>query len=91
MIPLTLLIDHTLREIVGDANAPSSTIRQHEFLKTQILYTTCSQTNLWSHHTGSSLMNTRANAWNAKFHQGNDNTAVQHLVHLSNFQASAPS
>ena len=47
MIPLTLLIDHTLREIVGDANAPSSTIRQHEFLKTQILYTTCSQTNLW--------------------------------------------
>ncbi len=39
------LIDHTLRGIVGDAIAPSSTIRQHEFPNTQIPYTTYSQTN----------------------------------------------
>ena len=52
---------------------PSSTIRQHEFLKTQILYTTYSQTNLWNHHIGFSSMNIRANAWNARCHQGNGN------------------
>ena len=71
--------------------SPSSTIRQHEFLKTQILYTTYSRTNLWSHHTGSSLTNTRANVWNARCHQGNGNIAVQRLVHLSKLRASAPS
>ena len=85
------LIDHTLREIVGDANTPSSTIRQHVFPKTQILYTTYSETNLWSHQTGSSSMNTRANAWNAEFHQGNGNIVVQRLAHFSKLRASAPS
>ena len=70
---------------------PSSTIRLHEFLKTQILYTRYSQTNLWNHHTGPFLTNTRANAWNARCHQGNGNIAVQCLVHLSKLRASAPS
>lgn len=70
---------------------PSSTIRQHEFPKTQILYTTYSQTNSWNHLFSSSLMNTRANAWNAECHQGNGNIAVQRLVHLSKLRASAPS
>ena len=70
---------------------PSSTIRQHGFLKTQILYTMYSQTNLWNHHIGFSSMNTRANAWNARCHQGNGNIVVQRLVHLSKFRASAPS
>ena len=32
------LIDHTLREIVGDANAPSSTILQHVLLKPQFAF-----------------------------------------------------
>ena len=85
------LIDHTLREIVGDANAPSSTILQHVFPKTQILDTTYSQTNSWNHLFSSSLTNTRANAWNARCRQGNDNIVVQRLVHFLKFQASAPS
>ena len=85
------LIDHTLREIVGDANAPSSTILQHVFPKTQILYTTYSQTNSWNHLFSSSLTNTRANAWNVGCHQGNGNIVVQRLVHLSKLRASAPS
>ena len=85
------LIDHTLREIVGDANGPSSTILQHVFPKTQILYTTHSQTNSWSHQISSSLKNTRANAWNAEFHQGNGNIVVQRLAHFSKLRASAPS
>ena len=70
---------------------PSSTIRQHEFPKTQIPYTTCSQTNSWNHQTGSFLTNIRANGWNARCHQGNGNIAVQRLVHLSKLRASAPS
>lgn len=70
---------------------PSSTIRQHEFLKTQILYTTYSQTNSWNHLFSSSLTNTRANVWNARYHQGNGNIVVQRLVHLSKLRASAPS
>ena len=85
------LIDHTLREIVGDANAPSSTILQHESPKIRILYTTYSQTNSWNHLFSSSLLNTRANAWNARCHQGNGNIVVQCLVHLSKLRASAPS
>ena len=85
------LIDHTLREIVGDANTPSSTILQHVFPKTQILYTTYSQTNSWNHLFSSSLTNTRANVWNARYHQGNGNIVVQRLVHLSKLRASAPS
>ena len=72
-------------------SSPSSTIRQHEFLKIQIPYTTYSQTNLWNHHTGSFLTNTRANGWNARCHQDNGNTAVRHHVHLSKLRASAPS
>ena len=85
------LIDHTLREIVGDANAPSSTIRQHVFLKTQIQNTTYSQTNLLSHQFSSSLTNTRSNGWNARCHQGNGNIVVQRLALLSKLRASAPS
>ena len=77
------LIDHTLREIVGDANGPSSTILQHVFPKTQILYTTYSQTNLWNHLFSSSLTNIRANGWNARYHQENGNIVVLRLVHLS--------
>ena len=83
------LIDHTLREIVGDANGPSSTILQHVFPKTQILYTTYSQTNSWNHLFSSSLTNTRANVWNARYHQCNGNIVVQRLVHLSKLRASA--
>ena len=84
------LIDHTLREIVGDANTPSSTIRQHVFLNTQILNTTYSHANLWSHHIGSSLTNTRANVWTARYHQGNGNTVARYLGRFSNSGASAP-
>ena len=70
---------------------PSSTIRQHEFPRTQIPYTTYSQTNLWNHHTCFFLTNTRANGWNVRCHQGNGNIAVRHLVHFSKLRASAPS
>ena len=70
---------------------PSSTIRQHEFLKTRILNTMYSHTNSWNHLFSSSLTNTRANAWNARCHQGNGNIVVQRLVHLSKLRASAPS
>ena len=69
----------------------SSTIRQHVFPKTQILYTTYSQTNSWNHLFSSSLTNTRANVWSARCHQGNGNIVVQRLVHLSKLRASAPS
>ena len=85
------LIDHTLREIVGDAKAPSSTILLHVFPKTQILYTMYNQTNSWNHHIGSFLTNILANVWNARCHQGNGNIAVQRLALLSKFRASAPS
>lgn len=85
------LIDHTLREIVGDANALSSTIRQHEFQRTQPQYTKYSQTNLWNHHTCFFLTNIPANAWNARCRQGNGYTAVQHLAHFSKLRAFAPS
>lgn len=81
----------SLGQMVEIIRFPSSTIRQHEFLKIQIPYTTYSQTNLWNHHTGSFLTNTRANGWNARCHQDNGNTAVRHHVHLSKLRASAPS
>ena len=70
---------------------PSSTIRQHGFPKTQILNTTYSLSNSLNHHTGLFLTNTRANVWNARYHQGNGNIVVQRLVHLSKLRASAPS
>lgn len=70
---------------------PSSTILQHEFPKTQILYTMYNQTNSWNHLFSPSLTNTRANAWNARCHQGNGNIVVRRLVRLSKLRASAPS
>ena len=69
-------------------STPSSTIRQHEILNTQILYATYSQTNSWNHQFSSSLTNTRANAWNARCHRGNGNIAAQRLVHFSKLRAS---
>ena len=70
---------------------PSSTIRQHVFPYIQIQNTTYSQTNLWSHQFSSSLTNTRANGWNARCHQDDDNIVVQRLALLSKLRASAPS
>lgn len=70
---------------------PSSTIRRHVFQQTQPLYTRYNLPSSLNLQTGSFLTNTRANAWNARYHQGNGNIVVQHPVHLSKFQASAPS
>ena len=61
---------------------PSSTIRQREYQGTQPQYTKYNQTNSWSHHISFSSMNTQANAWNARCHQGNGKIAVQRLVLL---------
>ena len=72
-------------------STPSSTIRQHEFQRTQPQYTKYSQTNLWNHHIGSFLTNILANVWNARCRQGNGYIAVQHLAHFSKLRASAPS
>lgn len=64
---------------------PSSTIRQHVFLKNQIPYTMYSQTNSWNHHTDFSLTNTQASVWNVRCLQDSDNTAVRYQVHFSTF------
>ncbi len=68
---------------------PSSTTHQHEFLKTPILYTTYSQTNLWNRRTHFSLTNIQASGWNVRCLQENGNIAVQRLVLLSTLRASA--
>jgi len=68
----------------------SSTIHQHESLNTQIQYTMYSQTNSWSHQPFSFLTNIRANAWNVRCHQDNDNIVVPRLAHSLTFRAFAP-
>ena len=74
----------------SEAKFPSSTIRQHESLNTQIQYTMYSQTNSWSHQPFSFLTNIRANAWNVRCHQDNDNIVVPRLAHSLTFRAFAP-
>ena len=74
----------------SEAKFPSSTIHQHESLNTQIQYTMYSQTNSWSHQPFSFLTNIRANAWNVRCHQDNDNIVVPRLAHSLTFRAFAP-
>ena len=94
-LPLAHFYSHTWNsnKCTSDVvfKSPSSTIRQHEFPETRILYTTYSQTNSWNHLFSSSLTNTRANVLNARCHQGNGNIVVLRLVHLLKLQSSAPS
>ena len=49
-----------------------------------------SQTNSWSHQPFSFLTNIRANAWNVRCHQDNDNIVVPCLAHSLTFRAFAP-
>ena len=85
------LIDHTLREIVGDANVLSSTNDQQKHIGNPLLCTTHNYTNRSNHHRDSFLNCILANGWNAGYLQDDDSIVALYQVPSLMLRASAPS